>query len=185
MAQADMSAAYPGWQRAGVKRMKKHLLKIDMTPMVDLGFLLISFFVITTALSRPKAMNVMVPADGPPMGLAQSDAMTVLLAQNNKVFCYFGDWKQAILNQAVFQTSYAGNNNLRDIIFSKQALLAANPARKEGKDGLMLLIKASGTARYENFVDVLDELTITGVKKYAIVKITSEETAWLRQREEQ
>ena len=72
--------------RAGVQRMKRHNLKVDMTPMVDLGFLLISFFVISTELSRPKAMNLYMPADGPPASTAVSKTITFLTGTDNKLF---------------------------------------------------------------------------------------------------
>jgi biopolymer transport protein ExbD len=65
-------------QKAGVHRMVKHNLKIDMTPMVDLGFLLITFFVITAELSKPQAMNLYMPHDGRPTDAAESKSITFL-----------------------------------------------------------------------------------------------------------
>lgn len=163
--------------------MKKANLRIDMTPMVDLGFLLISFFVITTELSRPRAMDLFMPADGPPMELGKSNAMTILLDKDNTLLCYYGDWKTALATGMISRITYAGENSIRDQIIIKQKQLASNPKFKEGKDGLMLLIKATNNASYENLVDVLDETAINAVKKYAVVKISPEETAWLRQRQ--
>ena len=154
-----------------------------MTPMVDLGFLLISFFVITTELSRSRAMNLIMPKDGPPMDLGQSNAMTVLLDKGNTIYYYYGDWPAALASGHVEQTTYSGENSIRDHILQKQQQLASNPVNKEGKDGLMLLIKATDNASYENLVDVLDEIAITNVKKYAVVKISPQETTWLRQRQ--
>jgi biopolymer transport protein ExbD len=182
MAQINTDINQPKQHRAGVKRMKKHLLKIDMTPMVDLGFLLISFFVITTELSKPRAMNLYMPADGPPMPLGESNAMTVLLDGNSKIWYYHGDWKTASAGNAVYATSYSGQQGLRQMVIEKQKQLASNPKNKEGRDGLMVMVKANEKASYENVVDVLDEMAINGVKKYALVKITPEETSWLRQR---
>lgn len=163
--------------------MKKANLRIDMTPMVDLGFLLISFFVITTELSRPRAMDLFMPADGPPMELGKSNAMTVLLDKDNTIFCYYGYWETALASAMVSKITYSGENSIRNQIIIKQKQLASSPKFKEGKDGLMLLIKATNNASYENLVDVLDETAINAVKKYAVVKISLEETAWLRQRQ--
>lgn len=70
------------------RRSVKHNLKIDMTPMVDLGFLLISFFVITTELSKPTTMDLFMPKDGKPMDLGASDALTILL-DNDNTFWYY------------------------------------------------------------------------------------------------
>ena len=81
-------------RKAGVQGMIKHNLKIDMTPMVDLGFLLITFFVITTELAKPTAMDLFMPKDGKPMPLGKSNALTVLLDQD-KLYYYHGEWNDA------------------------------------------------------------------------------------------
>ncbi|MEO6610846.1 MAG: biopolymer transporter ExbD [Chitinophagaceae bacterium] len=165
--------------RAGVRKMIKHTLKIDMTPMVDLGFLLISFFVITTELSKPTVMKLNLPTDGPPTPLGRSDALTLLLDKNNTIFFYYGDWKEAVSSGAITRIAYSGTNGLRNLIERRQKWLAVNSKSKEGRDGLMMIIKASAGASYKNLVDVLDEATISMVKKYTVVKISPEETEWL------
>lgn len=162
--------------------MVKHNLRVDMTPMVDLGFLLISFFVITTELSKPTAMNLYVPKQGPPIPLGMSDALTILLDKDNAVYYYNGDWKDAVANNSIVQTNYSGTTGIRNVIMEKQYWLDKNSKSKEGRNGLMMLIKPTTAASYRNVVDVLDEATINMVKKYAIVKITPEESSWLKER---
>jgi biopolymer transport protein ExbD len=83
-------------QRAGVRRAKKHSLKMDLTPMVDLGFLLISFFVITTRLTEPKAALINMPKDGPPMPVSNSSTLTVLIKDSRHLYYYDGNWEDAI-----------------------------------------------------------------------------------------
>ena len=163
----------------GVRRMVKHNLRVDMTPMVDLGFLLITFFVITTELAKPTAMDLYMPKDGPDMPLGESGALTVLV-DNNKLYSYNGKWEDAIKNNSIMQTSFSGTVDLRKIIEDKQKLLDVTAAKKEGRDGLMLVIKPGQDAFYKNVVDVLDEITISRVKKYAIVKQSDEERKWLQ-----
>lgn len=153
-----------------------------MTPMVDLGFLLISFFVITTELSKPGAMGLNMPKDGPPIELGQSNAMTILISKENSLFYYYGDWQTASKSGQVYPADFSGDNSIRKQIILKQQQLAADPSQKEGREGPMLLIKATEKASYENLVDILDEVAINDVKKYAVVKITTEESGWLRQR---
>lgn len=167
--------------RAGVRRMKKHDLKTDMTPMVDLGFLLIAFFVVTAELSKPKAVSLNMPHDGPPMPLGKSNALTFLVGRNNTVHYYEGDWDEALAAGKIFTTSFSARDGLGRIIREKQQELdRANKPGGEGRDGLMLLIKADDQANYENIIDALDEALIHTVKKYAIVKLSPEETGYLR-----
>jgi biopolymer transport protein ExbD len=165
--------------RAGVRRMIKHNLKIDMTPMVDLGFLLITFFVITTELSKPTAMHLAMPADGAPSPLEESNALTIIPAGGNTIWYYFGKWEDAEKAEAIYKTEYAGNNSIRKVIAEKQQLLDSNAKSKEKRDGLMLLIKPTAQASYKNLVDVMDEATISIVKKYAVLKLSKEEMGWL------
>jgi biopolymer transport protein ExbD len=164
--------------KAGVQRMIKHPLKIDMTPMVDLGFLLITFFVITTELAKPTAMDLFMPKDGKPMPLGKSNALTVLLDQG-KLYYYHGEWKDAITSGNIIETNFTGNSGLRKIINDKQLLLDISPKNKEGRNGLMILIKPGKDVSYKHLVNVLDEMTISMVKKYALIKMTKEEKEWL------
>jgi len=167
--------------RVGVRRMIKQHLKIDMTPMVDLGFLLIAFFVVTTELSKPTTMNLYMPKDGPGMPLGESNALTVLL-DNNKVYYYEGKWDDAVKTGSIKQTNLSGKTGLRKIIGDKQRQLDAIAKNKEGRNGLMLLIKPGSSASYKEVVDILDETTISIVKKYAIVKLSEDEKNWLKKR---
>jgi len=181
MAQIDTAAAGTARKRPGVGRMKKPVLRIDMTPMVDLGFLLISFFVITTELSRPGALPLFMPKDSKehPTELGESYAMTVLLT-GEKHYYYEGDWKKALQENRIQETSLTG---LQEIISRKQRVLDDTIRYKEGRKGLMLLIKAAENASYTSVVDALDEVLINAVDKHAIIAIFEQEKNWLRQRE--
>jgi biopolymer transport protein ExbD len=187
MAQVNSSNENPSTRkRAGVQRMLKHNMKVDMTPMVDLGFLLITFFVITTELNKPTIMNLYMPKDGgEPTELGESNALTFLLGKNNTVYYYNGKWKDAVSKNEILETSYSGKDGLRKIISEKQHRLQANIAtNKEGKEGLMLLIKPGAASSYKNVVNMLDETTISAVKKYAVVKLSPEETDFLKKKEQ-
>jgi biopolymer transport protein ExbD len=166
-------------RRAGVSRMKKHSLKTDMTPMVDLGLLLIAFFVITTELSKPVALQLNMPHDGPPMKLEDSNALTVLIDGNEKIHYYHGNMTNALANNKIFETTFSNRQGIGKIIRDKQQLLDQVNISKEKRNGLMLLIKATDDANYENVIDMLDEALINDVKKYAILKMEPEEKKWL------
>jgi biopolymer transport protein ExbD len=172
-------------KRVGVQRMVKHNLKVDMTPMVDLGFLLITFFVITTELSKPTVMDLYMPKDGPPTDLGESNALSFLLGKNNTVYYYNGKWEDAKKKNEIFATRYSSKDGLRKIINEKQHRLDATISKnKEGRDGLMLLIKPGKETSYKNVIDVLDEATINVVKKYAVIKLSDEEADFLKSKEQ-
>lgn len=181
MAQLDMTSDPAARKRPGVRRMTKRALRIDMTPMVDLGFLLISFFVITTELSRPGGLPLMMPKDSKknPTELGESYALTVILTEG-KNYYYEGSWTNAFRENRILETTLTG---LREIITRKQKILDDTLRYREGRKGLMLLIKASEKASYTSLVDILDEVVISAVDKYALIAISEEEKNWLRQRE--
>ena len=176
---SDGSVSSP--KKRGVLRMVKHNLRLDMTPMVDLGFLLITFFVITTELAKPTVMDLYMPKDGKPMPLGDSNALTILL-DNNKMYYYHGEWAAAVNAKAIIETNLHGKADLRKIIGEKFQQLDISTKSKEGREGLMVLIKPGSNASYNEVINVLDEMTINRVRKYAIVKMTGEETVWLKSR---
>jgi biopolymer transport protein ExbD len=168
-------------KRPGVRRGKKHSLKTDMTPMVDLGFLLITFFVFTAKLSEPVVMNLNMPKESTErMKLGKSSALTILLDRNDAIFYYHGDWQEAKDKGEIYKTSFSPVDGMRKLIIEKQQALAITDKR-EGRDALMLLIKASDEATYKNMVDALDEAVINGVKKYIILKPMAEESRYLKE----
>lgn len=169
--------------KAGVRRMTKHSLRIDMTPMVDLGFLLIAFFVITTELTKPTVADLYMPKDDKPMSLGKSNALTVLLGKNNAVFYYEGEWQEAIKTGEVFQTNFSYNKGIGDVIREKQQWLDINRVKGEGRNGLMLLVKAGNETIYDDLLKTLDEVAINQIKKYTIIKLTPEEEKFLKGKE--
>jgi biopolymer transport protein ExbD len=156
--------------------MTKHSLKVDMTPMVDLGFLLISFFVITTELSRPKAMNLFMPHDGSPTPSAESKTITFLAGAGNKLFYYYGEEKDAGIKNSVVQISWNESNGAGKIIGQKQLQLDNT---KGGRNEMMVIIKPGKESTYKNVVDILDEMTIHGVTRYAVVKPGDKDAGYL------
>ena len=162
---------------------KKQLLRIDMTPMVDLGFLLITFFVFTTTRSTPKATDLFMPKDDSttdPSKLPKSLALTVLLDNDNKVYYYHGDFNDALQTNEIFETNYSIYNGIGKIIRQKQKDIDASGKFAEGRKGLMLLIKPTSRSVYKNVIDALDEAVINDVKKYAIVEPANEEINYIR-----
>ncbi|MBI5858348.1 MAG: biopolymer transporter ExbD [Sphingobacteriales bacterium] len=154
-------------QRPGVKHLTKHNLKVDMTPMVDLGFLLISFFVVTTELSRPRTMNLYMPHDGKPMPSAESKTITILAGGNNRLFYYFGEENAAGIKNPIMPLSWDEKTGIGKIISEKQLQLDHS---KGGRNELMVIIKPGKESAYKNLVNLLDEMLIHQVSGYAIIK---------------
>jgi len=160
----------------------KPLIRIDMTPMVDLGFLLITFFVFTTTMSTPKATDLFMPKDDSthPQPLPNSLALTLLLDDNNKVYYYNGDFNEAASANKIFETNYSTYEGIGKIIRQKQTDIDVSGKFPEGRKGLMLLIKPTSKSDYKNVIDVLDEAVINDVKRYAIIEPGADELQFIK-----
>lgn len=148
-----------------------------MTPMVDLGFLLIAFFVMTTEMSRPFVAKLNMPKEGGiPPTLGESNALTLLISAGH-LYYYLGDCEKAKANGQIKETSFSVKNGIGSIIRERQAWLDQANISNEGRDGLMFIIKLGDDADYGQVIDALDEVQINGVKKYIILKPDEEEKA--------
>ena len=173
---ADITTAVNENRKAGVRRMIKHNLKIDMTPMVDLGFLLISFFVITAELSKPRTMNLYMPHDGEPTPTKESITISILAGADNRLFYYYGEERDAGEKNPVVEVSWDQKTGLGKILTDKQMQL---DVMKTGRDQMVVIIKPGKEATYKNVVDILDEMTIHQITRYALVKPGEKDSLFL------
>ena len=170
---AELNTGDGGGGKGGKVRSKKQNSKVDLTAMVDLAFLLITFFMLTTSLSKPQSMDLSLP-DKDPDPIRQYDTkvdenrtMTVMLGENNKMVYYMG----------LFATPKAGPKDIaygkdgirKELLTQKKAVLAYSAAIGKPKNGIIVIIKPTKKSNYRNLVDILDEMAITGVETYAIV----------------
>ena len=148
------------------KGSNRRSTRVDLTPMVDLGFLLITFFVFTTNLSKANAMKFTFPKDGKPKDVKESASMTIILGEAHQVYYY--ERKLDLVNglSQVKRTTFPG---IRQLITAKK--------RSTNLDDLMFVIKASSEARFKDFIDLLDEMTICDIPlgHFAEVELTPEE----------
>ena len=163
MAEIQMNARH---RSPGVKKISKKSTKVDLTPMVDLGFLLLTFFVFTTTLSQSRALSVSVPKDTAPINstpVCNSCVLTIVPTDNNKIIYFEG---AAENKPAIKITSYSPGG-IRDIILAKnKGVMALNDPLKQ----FVLAIKPGDKSNYQNFVDILDEVAINNVEHYFIAR---------------
>ena len=183
----------------GVKKAKKLSTRVDMTPMVDLGFLLITFFIFTTTMSSPKALNLNMPKDTKneeELNKAkESGALTIMLGKNNGVYYYEG---QLLPDGSNFKTANFATIR-QEIIDKKKEVIKTHVhdsncpkiwAENKGDKNscldrdFVVVIKPDDEATYRNTVDMLDEMTINNVKRYAMVDITPQELEVVKKVEE-
>jgi biopolymer transport protein ExbD len=149
----------------GVKRLVKKSTRVDLTPMVDLGFLLITFFVFTSALSKPKVMDIITPMDSSdPTPICESCVLTVMLEKDNSISYYEGmPDENTVLQQTTFN-----EEGIRSILIKKRE---AVKQLRGTADDMVVIIKPTDESVYRNFVDILDEVAINGVKHYFIDEV--------------
>ncbi len=175
MAELDTSGG--GKKKGGKIRSKKHTARVDMTPMVDLMFLLITFFMLTTTLAKPQAMDLAMPdkdVNKPEeqLDVADNRTMNVLLGNKDRIEWYIGMADNPLTPPTV--ENY-GKDGIRKALLDQAKQIKA----KYGKD-IMVLIKPSDKSNYKNLVDILDEIKITNLQRYAIVDIADAEVGLLK-----
>ena len=163
MAELDTSGG--GSKKGGKVRSKKMSTRVDLTAMVDLAFLLITFFMLTTTLAKPQAMDMFMPDKNDKeeqLDVKASRTMTVLLGSDNKIVWYMG-----VLGDNAPTVDNFGKNGIRSSLIENSKKVIAGTG--DPKKGLMVIVKPTDKSNYKNFVDILDEIKIAAVPSYGIV----------------
>jgi biopolymer transport protein ExbD len=139
------------------RRKSKRLgIRIDMTPLVDVAFLLLTFFMLTTSMARPQTMEINLPPDeNVKVEIAESNLMTLRVNEKGQVFWNLGlDAPQPI--------EFA---KLRGFIRERAQ---ANPR-------LVTLVKIDPKAKYEMMVNIMDELNLADMQRFSIARMTEQD----------
>src|SRR5258707_13084255 len=156
MAEMDTSGGGGHKKGPGVKKGKKLSTRVDLTPMVDLGFLLITFFIFTTTVSQPTAMKINLPKDvqkpEEQNKVKASAVLTIMLSKNDQIYYYEGD-DPVKMQPANFK-------RIRDIILDKK--------RRTDTAHFVVGLKPSKDCTYKNTVNILDQMTIYAVNRCAL-----------------
>ena len=162
-------------EKGGKVRSKKQSTKVDMTPMVDLNFLMLMFFMFTTTFSKPNVMDLGLPAkpkkDAPKPKDTQIDltnSISIIIGKDNKIFYH--------------QLDEAGltEENLKETTFDREGITKViEQAKRNAKDvtKFTVIIKPTDDAVYKNFVDILDEMAVTKSEQYGVTEIKPWEKA--------
>lgn len=157
---SEVSQQGGGGSKDGKVRSKKSSTKIDMTPMVDLAFLLLTFFMLTTTFNKPQTMEITMPDKPKPDDVQpevnEKRVLTLILGEGDKIY-----WYKGITDPKLEVTNFSADG-IRKVLYAQNS---------QTKD-MIILIKALEKSKYKNMVDILDEMNITEMKRYAIVKVT-------------
>ena len=159
---------------------KKSSPRVDMTPMVDLGFLLVTFFMVTTTFSKPNVMPLAMPDKTQKkednQAVKESQAITVILAENNRVIYYTGLGTDPSKTEVKVAYYNDGAKGIRKALLARKDEVASNPnLTADQRKNMIVLIKPDEKCRYKNVVDMLDEMKICDIKTYAIVNLSDPE----------
>lgn len=199
-----------GHGKGGKKRAKKQSTRVDMTPMVDLAFLLLTFFVLTSTFSKPKSMELSLPADPPPGSPPPPEVkngVTFLLTKDDKIFYYSGQFYEAGnpkgmpptdlketnfssegLHKLLMEQNKWANDEIEKLAAQNKAKTLADTTFKRmavditaNTQAITALIKTDDQATYRNAIDMLDELKICNVGKRVLgVEMMASEYALLQ-----
>lgn len=160
-------------QKATVKkkernaRIKKNAINVDMNPMVDLAFLLLTFFMLATTFSQPQTMELIMPVNPDvddvqkEQAVKESRALNIVLSGKDQIYCY-----QGLTSPEVIKMD-CNSSEVKTLLIDKKTTV----------QGLIVLIKAEESSRYENLIDILDELNQIGIERYAIAEMSAQDEA--------
>lgn len=178
---AEMQSSEGGNKKhSGKVKGKKMSTRVDLTPMVDLGFLLITFFMLTTTLNKPSAMELNVPVkekidDPNPPVIKETKVVTLLLDKNDKIYWYIG------LSEAKLDSTDYSPEGVRKLLIEQRDRVANAPEyAQDSSREVIVLLKPSNKSRYKNMVDILDEIHIANVQRYALLGISKAEEDYIK-----
>jgi biopolymer transport protein ExbD len=204
---AEIIANEGGGKHKGKRRAKKLSTHIDMTPMVDLACLMLTFFMLTTAFAKPKIMEIVLPDNtkpkDPPPEVNKSRVVNIILDENNKVYWYQGKIeankplpvlvpsnfsKDGIRKMVLERNKDIFNQieQLREDVLSTKLKISRDSltnlekaVKRKDNTGPVFFIKATDKAKYGNFVDIVDEMAIGNAAHYSITDMNAVELKML------
>jgi biopolymer transport protein ExbD len=158
-------------QKSGKRKLQPP--RLDLTPMVDLGFILITFFIFTTTLARSEMMKIEMPSNEPtlnPSVVIEESVITLIPVKDHNVLWYEGSLRDD------GQVKLCAIDKVRDVLLQKQKAVRALPETLSDKAHKMyVIIKPNDNCKYADVVQLLDEMIITGSPDYCLMDVSAEE----------
>ena len=149
---------------SGLRRPKRRVaIRIDMTPMVDVAFLLLIFFMVTTVFRQPQAMELNLPPADAKVQVAESNVLTLFVDANERMSYQMGK-------------SPLASTSLKDLNLLFAEGVKANPE-------LIILVKINRAARYNDMVNIMDELEIANMTRFSLVAMTPDEAIMIEEQQ--
>lgn len=184
-----------GGGRHQKKRAKKGNTRIDMTPMVDLAFLLLTFFILTTTMYKPSTLQLTYPVppeeDQPKDDKKVNNALTMFLTKNDQILYYVGGFKPETqltrsnltdIRKVLVEMNLPSVTRINELTkrfnenkISEAAFDSLKNLSQKQEDALYVIIKPDPDARFRNVIDMVDEMDISGVGKFAVQDVIKPE----------
>ncbi len=144
-------------------KMRRVGVSIDNTPLVDIGFLLLTFFMLTTQFKPPEEVQIVLPSSHSSFKLPDSDVMMITLSEDNRIFLGFDSQK---LTARIF----GEENKLRTgIEVTKEELGNLLIKARIANPRLRTVVKGDQKADYGVAEDVMNILQKTNITRFNLV----------------
>ncbi|MBL7717858.1 MAG: biopolymer transporter ExbD [Flavipsychrobacter sp.] len=161
-------------QKSGKRKVQAP--RIDLTPMVDLGFLLITFFIFTTTMAKAHTMELNMPykTDQRTTAFTEESTLTLVPTAKRSVVYYEGAFHP---DKKAERTAVS---NIRQLLLAQQKKAAALPNSFSPEAHLLhVVIKPAPDCTYEDVINILDEMNILDIRYYALDDISIPEKEWM------
>lgn len=166
--------------------------RVDLTAMVDLGLLLITFFMFTTTMAKPKAMQLQMPYKDSTMKddmknkVKEDEAITILLSKDHRLYYYEGLADDPTKPPQVNVTYFNEENGIRDVLINKKKKIKQliSQGVLYPDDQMTVIIKPDYNSTTDDLVNLLDEMTINQIPVFAVVDITDVDKGFISETEQ-
>ena len=147
-------------KKGGIQRRPKRRLgvRIDMTPMVDVAFLLLIFFMVTTVFRTPKALEINLPPKKIEQQVPKSKTFLIRILADGRLY-----WQDGASSQPWTRSSTA---ELKSVL-----------APYNGQTEKIMVVNIDRDAEFENMVNTLDELHAAKLTRFSITPLTDKDKA--------